>query len=105
MSHKKNKHRASRKSKSSFMLMLLTLGGVVLLGLAAFLVWRGRAEPSPAFTPQVTGAPKLKADREAVDLGDVRLGQTVEVSFEIANTGDQLLRFTEAPYVEVAEGC
>jgi hypothetical protein len=45
------------------------------------------------------------ADREEVDVGDVPLGQTVEVSFEIANTGDKPLRFIEAPYVEVVEGC
>ena len=30
---------------------------------------------------------------------------TVEVSFEITNTGDQPLRLSEPPYVEVVEGC
>lgn len=31
--------------------------------------------------------------------------QPVSVMFEVANTGDQPLRFKEKPYVEVVEGC
>jgi hypothetical protein len=56
-------------------------------------------------TPEVTGAPKLKVDKSDVDLGDVQLGQTVEVAFELTNAGDRQLRFTDVPYVEVVEGC
>jgi hypothetical protein len=44
-------------------------------------------------------------DKEQVDLGNIPLGQTVEVTFNVANVGDQQLRFTEAPYVELVEGC
>lgn len=60
---------------------------------------------APAFTPEVTGAPRLKIDQESIDLGDRKVGQVVNVSFEITNVGDQLLRFTEAPFVEVVAGC
>ena len=79
------------------------IGGVLLVGLAAFAFWRGQAAPRPA--PEVTGAPRLRVDQEKVDLGNVRLGQTVEVSFRVSNVGDQALRFTAPPYVEVVEGC
>ena len=95
----------ARKPKPAVMPILLMLGGVVVLGLTIFLAARGNTASAPNFTPEVTGSAKLKSDREEVDLGEVRLGQTVEVSFEIANTGDKPLRFTEAPYVEVVEGC
>lgn len=97
----------SRKPKPSVMPILLMLGGVVVLGLTIFLAARGNpaATSAPNFTPEVTGSPKLESDREEVDLGDVRLGQTVEVSFEISNRGDKPLRLSEAPYVEVVEGC
>jgi hypothetical protein len=44
-------------------------------------------------------------DREQVDLGNVQLGQTAEVSFRVTNVGDQPLRFSEVPYIEVLEGC
>lgn len=95
----------SHKSKPSVMPLLLMLGGLVVLGLTLFLAARNNTPSAPDFTPDVTGSPRLETDRESVDLGDVPLGQTVEVAFEIVNTGDKPLRFTEAPYVEVVEGC
>jgi len=79
------------------------VGGVVLLGLVAYLLWSGNALSK--VTVQVKGAPALKVDRDQVDLGDVKLGQTVQVSFQVANVGDKPLRFSEQPYVEVVEGC
>jgi hypothetical protein len=100
-SHKKPSHH--RKSTNPLAPILLVLGGALLLGLTAFLFWRGST--ASAVPIEVSGAPRVKADKEKVDLGDVPLGQTVQVSFEIANVGDQPLRFTGEPYVEVAEGC
>jgi hypothetical protein len=82
----------------------LGLGGVILLGLIGFAA--GRVEKaSPRFTPEAVGSAKLKVDRQQVDLGNVQLGQTVAVAFELTNVGDQPLRFTDQPYVEVVEGC
>ena len=54
---------------------------------------------------EVSGKPELKADRELVDLGDIKLGKTTTVAFEVTNVGDQTLKFTKAPYIEVVEGC
>ncbi len=82
--------------------LLLALGGValILLALAAL-----KATSSPKVPIEVSGAPRLKVDKEKVDLGNVRLGQWVKVSFELSNVGDQPLRFSEKPYIEVAAGC
>jgi hypothetical protein len=55
--------------------------------------------------PQVSGGPALQVDQEKIDLGDVPLGQTVSAQFEITNVGDQPLRFTQKPYIQVAAGC
>jgi hypothetical protein len=63
------------------------------------------AAPTVQSTIEVKGAPALQVDKEKVDFGNVTLGQTVEVKFEVANVGDQPLRFTKKPYVEVIEGC
>jgi hypothetical protein len=87
--------------KSPSRLAWLLLAGALVVGTAALLAWRG-ALPASTTTG---GAPSLKADKEKVDLGDVRLGQTVSVAFELTNTGAAPLRFREAPYVEVVEGC
>jgi hypothetical protein len=83
--------------------LLLTLGGLLLVAIAAVVVWRITA--APAFTPETTGAAKLKVDRDTVDLGNVPLGQTVQVKFEVSNVGDRQLRFTDVPYIEVVAGC
>lgn len=81
----------------------LALGGVLMLGLVVLLV--ALNQPAPAAPVETTGAPRLKVDREKVDLGEVRLGEWVSASFEISNVGDQKLGFVEVPYVEVVEGC
>lgn len=78
---------------------LITLA---LISVVAFMV-SGSAQPKAEVT--VKGAPSLNVDRNQVDLGDVKLGQTVAVSFVIANVGDKPLRFSEPPYIEVVEGC
>jgi hypothetical protein len=81
----------------------MALAGLLLLLLAVLL--GARRETPVNFEPEVRGGPSLKADREKVDLGDVRLGDWVEVSFDLTNVGDESLEFTKAPYVEVVEGC
>lgn len=93
------------KQAPSVPALLIGLGSLILIIVAAFAFWINRSGSTAKFTPEVNGAPKLKAEKNQVDLGDVKLGQTVAVSFEITNTGDQPLRFSEAPYIEVVEGC
>lgn len=100
------KSRPPRSSRSALGIGLVTVGGLVLLAAAAFAFWgNGGSGPSPIFTPEVKGAPRLSADKQKIDLGDVKLGQTVQASFEIVNVGDRTLQLTQAPFVEVVEGC
>jgi hypothetical protein len=98
--------RSSRRVKQKAALPwppFLLVGGGLLLALAAFLMWRSQG--APAVPLAVDGAPSLMVDKEKVDLGDVKLGQNVAVSFAVSNAGNQPLRFTDLPYVEVVEGC
>ena len=88
--------------------LVLVLGGLILLAGAFFAVWNARqpvATQAPPVDMEVSGAPSLKVDKEKVDLGDVPLDQTVTVTFQLANAGDQTLRFSEQPYIEVKQGC
>lgn len=104
MSQSKPKRYAKKRQQRAkpWLPVTLALVGVALVGLAA---WTLGGKPAGSANIEVTGAPSLKADKEEVNLGDVKLGQTVEVSFQLTNVGDQTLRFSEAPYIEVVEGC
>jgi multidrug efflux pump subunit AcrA (membrane-fusion protein) len=104
---RKQRHQPPARRASWLPLALIVAGVVVLGGLAwaalgSGLGGRPSGQPVPV---EVTGAPRLKVDRQREDLGEVPLGQTVEVSFQLSNVGDQPLRFTDVPYVTVAEGC
>jgi hypothetical protein len=91
-----------RHRRNKWLPVLLALGGVLLLSLA-FLAFRKDSAPKAAI--EVTGAPSLKVDQEKIDLGDMKFNQPAQVSFRITNAGDQTLRFTKDPYIEVVEGC
>jgi hypothetical protein len=101
---KKNKRfgRKSERTQKSWLFILL--GGVVLVGLA-FIFLRGRPASQSLASIEVHGAPSLKVDQEQVDLGDVKLGRTVQVAFRLTNVGDQPLLFQEQPYIELVQGC
>ena len=102
MRQNKTKKQVRRKKPGAPWPLLLIGGGLLLVFGAVFAF----ARPSAARAPiAVTGAPSLKADQEDVNLGDVKLGQTVEVSFKVTNVGSEALRFTKEPYIEVKEGC
>jgi hypothetical protein len=82
-------------------LPLIIVAGVVLIAVALI----SGSQATSATAPQVNGGPALHVDREKIDLGDVPLGETVNVKFEVTNVGDQPLRFSQKPYIEVIEGC
>ena len=96
--------RPVRQSRPSWLPLALIAGGVLILGGVLWAAFGGRLGGSKV-PVEVTGAPRLKVDQLKVDLGNIKLGQTVEVNFQLSNVGDQPLRFTEAPFIEVAEGC
>jgi hypothetical protein len=103
MSQHKQKNNLRHHRKKQPWPVLLLFGGALLLVIGA--VFAFRKPPEPKATIEVSGSPSLKVDKEKVDLGNVKLGQTVEVSFQLINVGDQTLRFSKAPYIEVLEGC
>ena len=100
--NKLNKNARRRRQKSAWPLAILITGGLLLI-LGAIFAFSRPAQPKAAL--EVSGSPSLKVDKEKVDLGLVKLGQAVQVSFQITNVGDQTLRFVKEPYIEVKEGC
>ena len=100
---------SARKGSNPIIRALTVLFGALAVALLGFLVWSlatsGTNTGTPGVTPEATGGAKLKADQEMIDLGDIKLGNTTQASFALSNAGDQPLQITEAPYIEVVEGC
>jgi hypothetical protein len=104
MSTKASKRIAPKKKQSiPIWLPLIIVAGAALIVVA--LVSGNPSTPTAQPANEVKGAPALKVDKDQVDFGNVTLGRTVEVKFEVTNVGDQPLSFKEKPYVEVVEGC
>jgi hypothetical protein len=80
-------------------------GGVILLLLAVLFIYFGNQPPKSVVPLEVSGAPALLVNQERIDFGDVKVDTPVTATFEISNVGDQPLRFSEVPKVEVVEGC
>lgn len=89
------------KPKSSRKPLILIIGGAVVLIIALIFA----LQQTQGTTDNSSGTPKLRADKELVDLGDQTLGNPVKVTFQLSNTGDGTVRFSKEPYVEVKEGC
>jgi len=80
----------------------------MVVGLVLVLLALWGLNPGGIFTRrnvEVAGKPQLKADKELIDMGNVKLGKMVSASFQVTNVGDQTLEFTKKPYVEAVEGC
>ncbi len=99
---KLKKYQKPRRRSARWQPLLLALGGLALVVAAFFALQKDTVAPAEI---EVSGAPSLKADQERIDLGDLALNQPAQASFTLTNVGDETLRFTKAPYIEVVEGC
>ncbi len=93
------------RSKGSVWPAVLVLGVLALLAVALYAMWQNNSTQGPPVAVEVNGRPSIKVDKPETNLGDIKLGKTVQTSFRVMNVGDQPLTITEKPYVEVVEGC
>ncbi len=107
-----NKNKATKKtgkaSSASGKLnipLILVGGGILLIVLAAVYIFATSRSPKSGAAIEVSGAPALQVDKAQIDFGDVKVDTPVSATFEISNVGDQPLRFSKLPVVEVVEGC
>jgi len=100
---RKTKKRSSVPKPNRFLWLTGLIGGGLVL---IWVLWSlAQSSPAPVVPVEVQGVPKLKVEQAKIDLGNVKLGQTVSASFKVSNVGDRPLQFSEAPYIEVIEGC
>jgi TRAP-type mannitol/chloroaromatic compound transport system permease large subunit len=98
---KSRKRKNNRRQPVRWPVWLAIGGGLIVLAAVLIGLNSGREES----VPQVTGAPALAVDQKVFDYGQVKLGSVVTTRVQVTNVGDQPLRFTEKPYVELVEGC
>ncbi len=91
---------APRKSLAP---LWISLAGLVLVLLAGFALWSNNQQVKA--NVQVKGEPRIKVEQDIIDHGDVKLMSTIQDNIRVTNIGDQPLRFSEAPYIKVLEGC
>jgi cell division septal protein FtsQ len=94
-----------QKKRQRNILIAVLVGGLLLITSGVFLgknAWENRGNPSLI---EVSGQPSLKVDQQLIDYGDVKLDTNLTFALELTNIGDQPLRISEPPYVEVVEGC
>lgn len=94
-----------RKKRQRNTLIAVIAGGLLLVTSGIFIAknaWENKADPSLI---EVSGQPSLKVDKEMIDYGDVKLNTNLTFAFQLTNVGDETLKISETPYVEVAEGC
>ena len=106
MSKKSRKHRRQRRFP---IFWVLAIGGLLLVAGAILLIRPGggssRGGTATLAPIQVQGQAAIRVDRQEINFGDVKLNVQKTFTITVTNVGDQPLRFTEAPYIEVVEGC
>lgn len=77
--------------------IIISVGGLLLLAVAAFIFFQNNDTGG--------GVPRLAVDQEKIDWGTVKNNTPKVITITVTNTGDGTLRFKQAPYIEVVEGC
>ena len=93
---KKTKKRQRRQQKKFPWLIVAV--GVVLVTAAVFIF----SKPAEDYSG---GTPAITVDQQNIDMGYIKLGEYRTIKIKVTNTGDGVLRFKEAPYLEVVKGC
>ena len=103
MGRYKTKRPQPKPMKNNLPIWLIIGGlGLIFILAAVFLFGTGKDKAGI----EVTGAPKIQVDQQVYDYGTVKLGGVpIRTVVQVTNVGDQTLRFSEPPYIEVLEGC
>ncbi len=99
---------SKKKGRSSWVAgPLLLLGGAMLVLGAIVLASLGSKQNVVLDEGQVEvrGQPRLRAVPASIDLGEVKLNTPKTFQIALTNVGDEPLKLTEEPYLEVVEGC
>ena len=110
----KGKRAPVRKNRSLWPIVLI-VGGLLLVAMVigGSLLYKPeqQAEDTGPGTPslaiaEINSTPEAHIDGLKVDFGDMKLGaELATLTLTLANGGDKALNFTQAPYIQLADGC
>jgi hypothetical protein len=89
--------RLKREHNRKLSRIVLSIGGLLLLVMAAFVFFQNNDFSG--------GTPRLAVDQQKIDWGTVKDGTNKVITITVTNIGNGTLRFKEKPYVQVVEGC
>ncbi|MEW6402315.1 MAG: hypothetical protein AB1649_10980 [Chloroflexota bacterium] len=90
------KNRKYRNQNKAFPWPLIAVGSVIVL-IAAFLLINQNSDRG--------GTPSIAVDQQQIQFGDVKFDTPKTFAIKVTNTGVGVLRFQDAPYIQVVEGC
>lgn len=100
---KKLKKQRQQKKKRQKLIWTIGAGALVILSVLFPLV-KNANRINPELV-EVEGRPAIKVDQEMIDYGYKKWSTNLTFDIKVTNVGDQTLRFSETPHVEVLEGC
>jgi cell division septal protein FtsQ len=86
-------------------LIFMVTGGILLIVAGFTIAKSALSRRADSSLVEVSGQPSLKVDKELIDYGDVKLNTNLTFDLKLTNVGDETLKISETPYVEVKEGC
>jgi cell division septal protein FtsQ len=94
-----------RKKQQRNILISLFAGGLLLVVAGIAIAQNARDNKTDPSLIELVGKPSLKVDQELIDFGDIKLNTNLTFTLDLTNIGDQPLMISQAPYIEVKEGC
>lgn len=99
------RHERRKKIRQRKTLIALVAGGLILIAASFAIANAASKNRADLSLVEVSGQPSLKVDQEIIDYGDVKLNTNLDFTLRLTNVGDQPLRISETPTIEVKEGC
>ena len=94
----RSKKKMQKEKEAKRLMIGLVSGGVLLIAVALIFAFGGFGEDN-------SGTPVLAIEQDFIDYGEVKINTDINFEIRVTNTGDGTLRFAEAPYIEVRDGC
>ena len=101
----RRRKKARRRQQGLGWFVAAVIAALVLLVGGLYAASQGGGGSAAAVNAPAVVKGSLKVDPGQIQMGNIKLGRTVDASFKIQNVGDKPLTITEAPYIEVVTGC